>query len=236
MQKLRALTIAAAAFALTATPALSAQAPPAPTGFTTASATVNNPWFPLKPGTTRIYQGIRDGKIAREVFKVTHRTKTILGVRCVVIDDKLYLDGRLEERTTDWYAQDTAGTVWYFGEKTAILLPNGKVRTKKGSFEAGVDGARQGIYMPAHPAVGGSYQQESYPGHAEDHFKIVSLSGVVSTPAVSSKQAMVTRETTPLEPAVVDSKTYVRGVGTVLEEELRGGVERLELVSSRQGP
>jgi hypothetical protein len=230
------MTIAPAALALTATPALSAPPAPAPTGFTTASATVNNPWFPLKPGTTRIYQGIRDDKIAREVFKVTRRTKTILGVRCAVIDDKLYLDGRLEERTTDWYAQDAAGTVWYFGEQTAVLLPSGKVQTKAGSFEAGVDGAREGIYMPAHPAVGGSYQQEFYSGHAEDHFQIVSLSGVVSTPGASSKHAMVTRETTPLEPAAVDSKTYVRGVGTVLEEAVRGGVERLELVSTKNRP
>jgi hypothetical protein len=229
------MAITAAAVALTAPPALSAPtAPGTPPGFATASANVTNPWFPLKPGSTKIYQGVRDGKIAREVFKVTHRTKTILGVRCAVIDDKLYLDGRLEERTTDWYAQDAAGTVWYFGERTAVLLPNGRVKTKKGSFQAGVDGARQGIYMPAHPAVGGSYQQESYPGHAEDHFKIVSLAGVVSTPAVSSKQAMVTRETTPLEPDVVDSKTYVRGVGTVLEEALKGGVERLELVSRKR--
>jgi len=74
---------------------------------------VGNPWFPLKPGTTLTYAGVKDGKQARNVFHVTHKTEKIKGVRATVIRDRLYLDGKLGEDTTDWYAQDKRGDVVY---------------------------------------------------------------------------------------------------------------------------
>src|SRR6266566_9608452 len=74
---------------------------------------VDNPWFPLIPGTTFVYRGVKDGKIAKDVFSVTSGTKTIQGIRCTGVRDRLFLAGRLEERTTDWYAQDVHGTGWY---------------------------------------------------------------------------------------------------------------------------
>src|SRR2546422_7564328 len=83
------------------------------------SARVDNPWFPLKPGTVYVYRGVKDGKPARDVLTVTHRTQKIDGFPCVVVTDRLYLRGRLAERTTDWYSQDRQGNVWYFGESTA---------------------------------------------------------------------------------------------------------------------
>src|SRR5690348_16052238 len=82
---------------------------------------VTNPWFPRRPGTTLIYRGVKDGKVSRAVFHVTGKTRRIVGVVCTAVSDRLYLRGRLEERTTDWYAQDKAGNVWYFGEATAEL-------------------------------------------------------------------------------------------------------------------
>src|SRR5207302_3106277 len=87
-----------------------------PAGFV---ARVDNAWFPLEPGTTYVYHGVKDGKPSRAVFTVTDKTKLIHGVRCTEIDDRLYLKGRLGERTKDWYAQDARGNVWYFGEATA---------------------------------------------------------------------------------------------------------------------
>jgi hypothetical protein len=192
---------------------------------------VDNPWFPLRPGTTYVYRGNKDGKRSRDVFKVTSATKLIQGIRATVVDDRLYERGRLEERTTDWYAQDKAGNVWYLGEKTAELDRKGKVKTTEGTWQAGVDGAQAGIFMPAHPRVGQSARQEYYKGHAEDHFRVLSLTARVKTPAVSSRHALLTKEWTPLEPGVVDHKLYVRGIGTVREETVKGGVERNVLVS-----
>src|SRR3954453_7937391 len=77
-------------------------------------AAVDNAWFPLKPGATYTYQGVKDGKPARDVYTVSNAIKTIDGVPCVVVDDRLYLSGALEEKTSDYYTQDTEGNVWYF--------------------------------------------------------------------------------------------------------------------------
>lgn len=194
-------------------------------------ARVDNPWFPLRPGTAYRYRGVKDGEPSRDVLLVTARTKRIAGVRCTVVRDRLYLRGRLEERTEDWYSQDDAGNVWYFGERTAELRPDGSVKTTEGSWQAGIDGARPGIFMPAHPRPGQSGRQEHYEGHAEDHFRVLSLSARVAVPASSSRRALLTMEWTPLEPGVIDHKLYVKGVGVVLEQTVAGGDERNELVA-----
>ena len=199
------------------------------------SARVDNPWFPLRPGTTLIYRGVKDGKPSRDVVTVSRGSTVIDGVPSATVKDDLYLKGKLEERTTDWYAQDSAGNVWYFGEATAELNPNGSVKNTSGSWGAGRDGARAGIYMPANPHLGQSGLQEYYRGQAEDHYRVKDLAATVRTPAASSARALLTEEWTPLEPGVLDHKLYVRGIGTVLEQTVRGGDERNTLVSIRQG-
>ena len=199
-----------------------------PRGFTPR---VDNPWYPLKPGTTYVYRGVKDGEPARDVYTATHRTRKIDGVPCVVVEDRLYLSGRLEERTTEWFSQDSRGNVWYFGEDTAELDKRGRVKSRSGAWRAGVNGARPGIFMFENPKVGEAAQQEFYKGQAEDHFEVLSLHASVNVPYVRSRSAMLTKEWTPLEPGAIDHKFYVRGIGTVLEQTVKGGVERAALVS-----
>ncbi len=194
---------------------------------------IDNPWYPLKPGTTYIYTGRKDGKRGRDVFKVTSRTKTINGVECTEVDDRLYLSGHLAERTKDWYAQDGKGNVWYFGEATAELDKSGHVLNREGSWRAGVDGAQAGILLPGHPRVGQTMRQEYYKGHAEDHFAVLSLSASVVVAYTASAHALLTKEWTPLEPGVIDHKLYVRGIGLLKEETIKGGDERFELSDIR---
>jgi hypothetical protein len=198
-------------------------------------ARVTNPWFPLRPGSVYHYRGVKDAQPSTEVMTVTHRIKVIDGARCVVVSDLLYLRGRLAERTTDWYTQDSKGNVWYFGEKTAELDAKGRVKTTSGSWMAGVNGAKPGIFMFSRPRVGVWARQEYYKGEAEDHFKVLSMHTSVSVPYISSTHAMLTKEWTPLEPGVIDHKYYVRGIGTVLERTAKGPLERNELVSFRRG-
>jgi hypothetical protein len=204
--------------------------PPFP-GAAGFSPRVDNPWFPLLAGSRYVYRGIKDGHPARDVVTVTHRTKLIDGVPCIVVEDRLYLSGYLEERTTEWYSQDKQGNVWYFGEDTAELAKNGHVTSTSGTWRAGVDGARPGLYMFARPKVGQAAQQEFYKGEAQDHFQVLSLRASVDVPYTSSTRAVLTKEWTPLEPGVVDHKFYVRGIGTVLEQTVKGGSERAALVS-----
>src|SRR5919108_4495390 len=137
---------------------------------------VTNPWFPLRPGTTLVYRGVKDGKPSRDVVHVTGKTRKIAGVVCTAVSDRLYVRGRLAERTTDWYAQDKAGNVWYFGEATAELDVRGKVTSREGSWLAGVDGAQAGLFMPAPPRVGLTARQEFYKGHPEEQLRVLSLS------------------------------------------------------------
>jgi len=200
------------------------------------TAAVTNPWFPLIPGTTLTYQGIKDGKPSRDVFTVTRETAHINGATCVVVRDSLYLSGTLEEKTTDWYTQDRRGNVWYFGEATETLDAAGHVRSRDGSWQAGKNGAKPGIFMPATPSVGQAGQQEYYSGHAEDHFQVLDGAAAVTVPALSSRAALLTKEWTPLEPDVVDHKYYVRGVGTVLEQAVQGDTEVNRLVSITRAP
>jgi hypothetical protein len=196
------------------------------------SARVDNPWFPLEPGTRYVYVGVKDGRRSRDVVTVTPRTRTIDGVRCRAVEDLLFVDGRLAERTTDWYSQDAGGNVWYFGERTSELGRNGRVTSTEGSWTSGADGAAAGLFMPAAPHVGQTGQQELYRGHAEDRFAVIGLfRGLVGA---RTKRALLIRETTPLEPGVVDHKLYVRGIGVVLEQTEKGGDERNELVSVRR--
>jgi hypothetical protein len=200
------------------------------------TARVDNPWYPLKPGTIYTYRGVKDGQSARDVLTVTRQTRPIDGVPCVVIQDRLYLSGHLGERTTEWYSQDKQGNVWYFGENTAELDKNGHVTNTNGTWRAGVKGARAGIFMFAQPMVGRSAQQEFSRGQAEDHFQVVSMRASVKVPYGSSTQAMLTKEWTPLEPGTIDHKLYVRGIGTVLEQTVKGGTERAALISVTQYP
>jgi len=198
------------------------------------SPQVTNPWFPLRPGTVYVYRGVKDGQPTRDVVTVTRRTIVVAGVRCTVVSDLLYTKGRLSERTADWYAQDARGNVWYFGEDTAELDRQGMVTTREGSWRAGRDGAKPGIYMPGRPRRGQTGRQEYYAGQAEDHFRVVTLKATVRVPFTSSRNALLTEEWTPLEPGVLDHKLYVRGVGTVLEQTAKGGDERNALVSVRR--
>jgi hypothetical protein len=199
------------------------------------TAVVDNPWFPLKPGTTLTYEGTKDGEPSRDVYTIGRETATIDGVPCAVVQDQLFLAGKLEEKTTDYYTQDLHGNVWYFGEATEELDPDGTVTSTEGSWLAGKDGAEPGIFMEANPVVGHSFRQEYYPGHAEDQYRVASLSTSVRVPYAAFQGALLTEEWTALEPDVLDHKYYVRGIGEVSETSVYGPKEVALLVSITSG-
>jgi len=197
------------------------------------SADVTNPWFPLTPGTTNIYTGTKDGKSARNLFQPTTDTKVINGVICRVVYDILYLDGKLAEKTYDYYSQDKAGNVWYFGEDTATYK-NGKVDSTDGTWHTGVGGAQPGVFMQADRTGGARFRQEYYKGQAEDTFKALSLSASITVPYGSFTGSLQTEETTSLEPDVVDNKYYVKGIGEVQEAAVKGDTEKLVLTEIKK--
>jgi hypothetical protein len=191
---------------------------------------VTNALFPLVVGRTMIYTGVKDGSKALDVVVVTGHTRRVDGVLTRVVQDRLYLNTVLAERTSDYYAQDRCGNVWYFGEDTATLDAHGRVVDTGGTFHAGVDGAQPGVFMQVHPQLGRWFRQEWFAGEAEDTFRVIDVSAPVRVPFGSFRHALRTEERTALEPAVVDNKYYVRGVGAVFEGAVRGGDEQLRLV------
>ena len=191
---------------------------------------VDNPYMPLVPGTVFRYQGHVDKAPSAITVTVTNQRKTIEGVSTLVIDDVVSVRGKDVERTTDYYAQDTGGNVWYFGEDSFDLV-RGKWVRSDGSWLAGVDGARPGIIMEANPKVGDVYQQEFYAGHAEDMAEVLRTNTSVAVPYGSFRHVLLTKEWTPLEPGVTEQKYYAPGVGNVKTVMVEGGDEAYELVS-----
>ena len=194
---------------------------------TAAGPTVTNPYFPLPPGHRWVY---REGEQRVEVT-VTDRTKLIAnGVEARVVRDEVTLKGVPVEITDDYYAQDATGNVWYLGEATTEY-EHGRPVSTEGSFEAGVDGARAGIAMPAHPKVGMRYRQEYYKGHAEDRAKVVSMNERVKVPLRRYRNTLMTLDYNPLEPDILEAKFYARGVGIVLAVGMSGDTDREELIA-----
>ena len=204
-----------------------------PADFTT---NIDNPYFPLAVGSRWVIR-VTDtkGLEQREVITVTEQTRLMAdGVEARVVRDVVTEGGQPAEVTDDWYAQDSEGNVWYFGEDTAEY-ENGKVTDTSGSFEAGANGADAGIAMLAHPEAGQTYREEYYKGHAEDQSRVLALDQQAQVPFGHFTDVLLTEDYTPIEPDVLELKFYAKGIGQVLAQTVSGGSEREELVSYTRG-
>jgi hypothetical protein len=187
---------------------------------------IDNPWFPLQVGSRWAYEDV-DGALIEVV--VTPEMKTIAGVSATVVRVTESRGDSILEDTFDWYAQDRDGNVWYLGEDTTAN--RGGSSTTAGSWEAGVDGAQPGIVMKADPEIGQVYRQEFYLGHAEDMAEVVRVDESVVVPFSEFQGVLVTKEWSPLEPAVLEEKFYARGVGLIRERHVQGGSGVVDLVA-----
>ena len=193
-------------------------------------ARIDNPFLPYPPGGRWVYESKSSEGDERIVVTVTDRTKVVDGVRATVVRDRVTTpDGELIEDTFDWFAQDVDGNVWYLGEDTTAYGDGSPSRA--GSWEAGVDGARAGVVMPADPQVGDAYAQEYLEGEAEDEGEVLALDAKATVPFGRYTGLVKTADTTPLEPNVVEHKYYARGVGLVYEEMVSPGDDRVRLVA-----
>lgn len=187
-------------------------------------ADVTNPYFPLTPGTIWTYEGETEDGTETITVTVTDQTKTILGVICIVVNDVVSIDGDTIEITDDWYAQDIAGNVWYFGEDSQEI-EDGEVVSTEGSWEAGVEGAKPGIIMLSDPILGIPYRQEYFFNEAEDWGKVIELGLTVETPFATYTDCIKTEDWDALEPEVTEYKYYAPGIGVIKEEEEDTSIE-----------
>jgi hypothetical protein len=195
---------------------------------------IDNPYLPFLPGAKWVYEGTSGGEAERTEVVVTPERKLIQGISAVVVRDTVSVEGQVVEDTYDWFAQDREGTVWYLGEDVKDF-ENGKLVSRAGSWEHGVDGAVAGIVMPGSPRVGLAYRQEFYEGEAEDMAEIVRVDATADVPFGRFDRVVVTKDWNPLDPKVVERKQYAPGVGQIGGSKIAGGSEHLELVSYEPG-
>jgi hypothetical protein len=193
-------------------------------------STIDNRYLPFKPGTGYHFAGVKGRTAQTDDEVVTHRTKTILGVKSTVVRDTVSEHGQVVERTFDYYAQDKQGNVWYMGE-LSLEKQHGRLVKASDSWLSGVRGGKPGIIMPGHPRVGDSYRQEYYPpGEALDEARVIGVDGSAKVPYGSFKRLLVTSERSPLEPQT-EQKYYAPGLGEVKEAVVKGHHEEFQLRS-----
>jgi hypothetical protein len=194
--------------------------------------TIDNRYFPLKPGTAFHYKGNKDAASETDDVVVTHQKKRILGITCTVVRDTVSQRGKPIERTFDWYAQDKQRNVWYMGEDS-FELQNGRFVRADDSWKSGVNGAKPGIIMRSNPRRGDVYRQEYYPrGAAMDQARVLGTTTRMKVPRGTYARALATVEWSPIEPQL-EKKYYAAGVGEIREEVVAGGHEGFQLVSVR---
>jgi hypothetical protein len=214
-----------------------------PTDFNKNSTNIDNQYLPWMPGTTFVYAGA-PGSNTKDTEIVTHDTKKIAGVNCVVVDDTVREAGKVTEHTLDYYAQDKKGNVWYFGEDSQTIQ-DGKVVSTEGSWlagqvpEGGSKKAEPGVIMEANPQLYDSYNQENAYPVAQDHAEVLSLDA--AAPKVpygdySNGGLLMTLETSAVEPGAAEVKYYAQGVGQVYGLDLVSQEqERLISVTTDKG-
>jgi hypothetical protein len=195
---------------------------------------IDNPYLPLRPGTVFRYRGVGDDGKTPELntVKVTHKTKRIMRIDARVVLDQVFSDGKPEERTFDWYAQDNEGNVWYFGENSSNF-EHGRWVRDDGSWEAGVGNGKPGIIMLAHPHRGDAYRQEYSPGHAVDQAQVLGGGGRVKVPFRSFKRTLLTLEYSSIDHQY-ELKFHGRGVGVIMEQALTQSKELSKLVAIKR--
>jgi hypothetical protein len=196
---------------------------------------IDNPYMPLTPGSTWRLEGKSGDGREVDTITVLDDTREVMGVTTTIVKDVVKLRGQgMLEKTWDWFAQDLRGNVWYFGEDTAEY-ENGKIVSRAGAWEAGVDGALPGIVMPADPVPNDATRQEFYGGEAEDLGWVVQTRLSREVPAGSYDDVIRVLEWSPLEPRIVVEKLYAPGVGILSEHALSGGLENFQLIEYSSG-
>lgn len=193
----------------------------------TNSTNITNPYHPVAAGKKYIYEGQTTDGLERIEEQRLNTTKTILGITCIIVNFKAYLDGKLIEEAYDWYAQDNEGNVWYFGEAVDNYNTDGTLKDHGGSWEAGKDGAQPGIIMLASPQAGIAYREEYYFNHAEDRAQVLETGITVTTQFGTFNNCIKTKNWTELEPDLIEHKVYAPGVGLIKEINLTDNTEIL---------
>lgn len=192
------------------------------------STTIDNPYLPLPVGGVWNYESLTEDGLETIVVTVLAETREIMGVECVTVHDEVSLGGDVIEDTLDWYAQDSAGNVWYFGE-ISFSYEDGYVSSIEGSWLADVDGAKPGIVMLGDPVVGTTYRQEWLLGDAEDAATVLDIDATATIGLGTFTGCVQTEDFLPPDPEALEHKYFAAGIGFIYETKADSD-ETLELI------
>jgi hypothetical protein len=205
----------------------SAQASQHAAGRFTKPLTVDNPMFPLVPGTEFTYSGtIVEGgetKPHTVVFTVADLTKMVDGVRTVVAWDRDFRKGTLQEQELAFFAQDDQGNVWNFGEYPEEY-DNGQFTGAPSTWIRGVAGAYGGMHMLSRPRMGLHYQEGLVPAIEFDDVSLITGTGQTTCMSAHCyRQVLVVDETSPNDPTSGHQIKYYAPRTGLVRVSARGG-------------
>ena len=203
---------------------------------------IDNPYFPMVPGTQLVLEGEANrggGLLAHRVFiTITDLTKMIDGIRTRVVWERDVNEGVLQETEIAFFAQDDDGNLWNLGEypeeyegRTFLGVPS--------TWISGHDGAEGGIHVQGDPMV-------STPAYVAgqaleidflDYAQVSQLGAEACSRLGCYDDVLVVDEWDPLaQPADGHQlKNYAAGVGPVRVDPVGGEEqETLELVELNQ--
>ena len=172
-------------------------------------------YFVLQPGTRMEYT--KENTKDTLTITVTKETKLVDGVETRIIEERETEAGKLIEVSRNYFAIDNAtGNVYYFGEDVD-MYKNDKVTGHDGSWLAGANGAKAGLYMSGAPVVGAKFYMEVAPKVAMDRGEIVSVTDTFKTPSGEYTNCVKVKETSAVE-AGTEYKHYAPGVGLIEDD------------------
>ena len=182
---------------------------------------VNNTYFPLEIGYQIVLEGTDvEGAEIQTNITVLNQTEDIGGIETRVVEERELEDGELIEVSYNYMAicNETKDII-YFGE-LSIEYEDGEIVGYGGSWRADQGVNKPGILFPGEINLGDGYYQEFAPEEALDRGRIINTGLTYNTPVGLLHNCVVTEDTTPLEPLLVEYKVYAPGVGQIADETL----------------
>jgi len=197
-------------------------------------ARVDNPWFPLQPGTRWTYDRFTPVGSQTVTATVLAAPHPVAGVDTTAVRWDLRNPGRRPSTlAVRWYAQDTAGNVWWFGQRVAPAGPHVDLLATR-SWQAGYDGAEAGLLVSAVPRVGDGYANGYQPHVVESRSTVASVDATVALPTRTYPGTLATRDLSPLTPTRQVESFYARGIGLVSQQTTQVLSSDLSLVRVRR--
>jgi hypothetical protein len=193
-----------------------------------------NPLFPLRSGTRWVYRQYTPTGFRTVLATVLPEQRDIAGIPTTAVRWQVHARARDRTAMIRWYAVDTAGNVWWFGQQVLPHTPR-LDNLAPSSWLAGRDGAEAGLILTDPPRVGDGYLNAAQPGVVERRSTVVSITATVATTQRTFRHTVATRDLSTLEPLHSVQSYYAGGLGLVAQQDTVATSTSISLVRMRRG-